>query len=265
MDRLNQLSTQNPLNEPALIKCVWMDAGVVDYKLCDRSYDCEHCPFDEALHGPRAELFSPDESSSLNGCHLGRGLFYHPSHLWMRVEDRGELRIGLDDFGQRLLGAFYSMKLPPSEEEIKVGDSCCRIALQSGIVTLLSPLSGRITETNLNLPLQPSLVNRDPYGDGWMILVQPTNLETCLRQLLYGEKVREWLADEIHKLRLLLNSFTYDEYACAVTMNDGGLLTPELLKGLSVEQTRRVISSFFSFSSVDEAKNKSAIVVPDRR
>jgi len=130
---------------------------------------------------------------------------------------------------------------------------------------LLSPLSGRITETNLNLRLQPSLVNRDPYGAGWMILVRPTNLETCLRQLSYGPKVKEWLADEINKLRLLINSFTNDEHACAVTMNDGGLLTPELLKGLSVEQSRRVISSFFALSSIDEAENKSAILVPDRR
>lgn len=265
MDRLNQLSTQNPANEPALIKCVWMDAGVVDYKLCDRSYDCEHCPFDEALHGQRAELFSRDESAPVSGCHLGRDLFYHPSHIWMRVEDGGELRIGLDDFGQRLLGAVYSMTLPPWKTEIRSGDSCCRIALQSDVVTLLSPLCGRITETNLSLRLQPSLVNRDPYGAGWMILVQPTDLETCLRQLLYGQKVKEWLADEINKLRLLINSFTNNEHACAVTMNDGGLLTPELLKGLSVEQTRRVISSFFSLSSIDEAENKSAIVVPDRR
>ena len=264
MDRPNQLSTQNPANEPSLIKCVWMDAGVVDYKLCDRCYDCEHCPFDEALHGQRVELFNRDESSPLSGCHLGRDLFYHPSHMWMRVEDGGELRIGIDDFGQRLLGAVYSMTLPPWETEIRGGESCGRIALQSGIVTLLSPLCGRITETNLSLRLQPSLVNRDPFGAGWIILVKPTDLETCLRQLLYGPKVKEWLADEINKLRSLINSFTDNEHAYAVTMNDGGLLTPELLKGLSVEQARRVISSFFSLSSIDEAESKSAMV-PDGR
>lgn len=265
MNRLNQFSTQIDPAQVGVRKCVWMDAGVVDYKLCDRDYDCEHCSFDEAFCGERAGLLSRRESSDARACRLDRDLFYHPSHMWMRIEAGGETRVGLDDFGQRLLGAVYSVALPLWGTEIKHGESCCRAALQSGVATLLSPIAGRITETNLSLRLQPSLVNRDPYGSGWLMLIGPTDLEACLKQLLYGQKAKGWLAEEIEKLRLLINSFTNDEDNVPLTLNDGGFLTTEFLKGLSVEQTRRVISSFFSFSSIDEATHESAILVPNGR
>lgn len=53
MNQLNQLSMSSP--QPPAIRCVWMDAGVVNYKLCDRGYDCERCPLDQALHRRPAE------------------------------------------------------------------------------------------------------------------------------------------------------------------------------------------------------------------
>ena len=60
MNQLNQLSTSTP--HPPPIRCVWMDAGVVNYKLCDRGYDCERCPLDQALHRRPAERSAPVKS-----------------------------------------------------------------------------------------------------------------------------------------------------------------------------------------------------------
>jgi len=261
MQRTNKQLAQHEALDPGVINCVWMDAGVVDYKLCDRSYDCEHCPFDEALHGQRSELPFRDDLFHVQECEVAHDLFYQPNHVWMRIEENGEVRVGLDDFGQRLLGTAYSLTLPAEETAIQCGEPWCRLTLQSGVVALTSPVSGKVRKANSSLGFRPSLVNSDPYGSGWTMLVEPLNLEASLKQSFYGPKVGPWLTEEIEKLRLLISELTNDKHM-HVTMNDGGLLTTEFLKGLTVEQTRRVIGSFFPLAN--EAEQKSAIVVSGR-
>lgn len=60
MNQLNQVSTST--SHLPSIRCVWMDAGVVNYKLCDRGYDCERCPLDLALHRRPSERSAPEKS-----------------------------------------------------------------------------------------------------------------------------------------------------------------------------------------------------------
>ena len=67
MNQLKQVSTSTP--HPPSIRCVWMDAGVVNYKLCDRGYDCERCPLDQALHR------RPSERSALAKSHYSETIF----------------------------------------------------------------------------------------------------------------------------------------------------------------------------------------------
>ena len=263
MNYAKTISNSREATVAGVMNCVWMDAGIVDYKLCDRDYDCEHCAFDEAIHGQR-ELAQRERCFQPQGCEIAHDLFYQPYHTWMRIEENGEVRIGLDDFGQRLLGTAYALELPIEETALTRDESCCRLTLQSGVVSLRSPVSGRVRKTNLSLMLHPSFVNRDPYGSGWMMLVEPTDLKESLKHSLYGPKVEPWLLAEIEKLRLLTNTLTNDGHVMPVTMNDGGLITTEFLKDLTVEQTRRVISSFFPLA-IDEAEHKSAIIVSDGR
>jgi glycine cleavage system H protein len=265
MNRANETSTQIKTADRSITNCLWMDAGVVDYKLCDRNYDCEHCPLDQALHGEHARLPSEGTTLHVQGCEFAPDRFYNPGHLWMRIEERGEVRLGLDDFAQRLVGHAYSLTLPSARTQIKRGECCGRLVLQSGIVSFFSPVTLTVKETNASLLRQPSLLNRSPYGQAWLMLAEPKDLESCLKTALFGNEVKPWLAGEIEKLQLLVNSFTTHSNQTSRTMNDGGALTKEFLKGLSVEETRRVISSFFSLSTEVEAENKLALLVPERR
>src|SRR6516225_552687 len=146
-------------------ECLWMEAGVVDYKLCDRSFDCEHCPFDEAVQSRSAklivsaDLFADGEISPAG--ELAPDLFFHAGHSWARVEDQGLVRTGLDDLGQRILGRVYSVSFP-GERLVHQGNSFCRLTEQSGIAVLPVPVSGQIRQTNPNIVQQPELVNHDP-------------------------------------------------------------------------------------------------------
>ncbi len=273
MNGRNSKQTVNQASAGKVLNCLWMDAGVVGYKLCDRSYECERCPFDEALHShPQRDSHftnrssvSPNASIIVQGCEVGQGLFYHPGHTWARIEADGIVRMGLDDFGQRMLGTAYSVSLPAHNRELKQGEAACGVTHQSGVTALVSPLAGKVLSINSRLQTHPALLNRDPFGDGWTMTVEPSDLKSCLKQLRYGENVGPWLADEIEKLHSIITGIINKEPAAMATMPDGGILAREFMNGLSVDQARRVISSFFPLTSISEADNKPAILVSQRR
>jgi glycine cleavage system H lipoate-binding protein len=253
--------------EPSAAECVWMQAGVVGYKLCDRQFDCEHCPFDLAIrdgghiasdrpqephtthecpplaasHAERADVFRPV------ACEINGAVFYHQGHVWARVEDEGRVRVGLDDFGQRLVGRIYSVALPTPGTQAQAGTTCWRISHQAGDTPLLAPVPGIVEQVNAKLAERPSLVNRDPYGEGWAFVLEPTHLEHALKPLYYGERAAHWFACEVMRLRneaaTLLQHSSPDVGA---TMTDGGLAVADLHLLLDPDPFHQLINSFLS-------------------
>jgi glycine cleavage system H lipoate-binding protein len=256
-----QLDRQKTNHTP---KCLWMLAGVVDYKLCDLEYDCESCPFDSVIRsgshkldeqidnadrqlaaGPIVLAGIARPAAAEHGCDLPSTLFYHQAHIWARVEDGGRIRAGLDDFAQRLMGRIYSVTLPADHSIVRSGEECWRIAHQAGETPLVSPVTGVVSQTNPRLAQSPSLLNRDPYGDGWALLVEPANLEDSLRALLYGQKARSWNETEIEKLYQETNGqLSAITAAAGATLPDGGLRR-DFMSELNGDQLRRLIGSFF--------------------
>ena len=269
MNGSNQQTRFDQTPHKDLITCLWMEAGVVDYKLCDRAFDCEHCPFDEAVQSRSAkmilaaELFGDHvDAANVSGCEVAPDLFYDPTHVWARVEECGVVRMGIDDFGQRMLGRTYSLIPSPANAVVRSGDECCRVTHQSGTVRLSAPVSGQIRQTNPILAQRPEVMNHEPYGEGWILLIEPSNLKGDLKRLMYGERARDWLKREIEKLRTLINRVSHCE---APTMTDGGFLTQDFMSELNVAQRRQVIDSFFPPAVEEKADRNHAIKFSKRR
>jgi glycine cleavage system H lipoate-binding protein len=258
---LNQSEKQELEGTSGTAKCVWMLAGVVDYKLCDRDYDCEGCPLDQALgygsqtHHSRQRTARADEAR-LSAFKHEPTLFYHPAHVWARIEDEGSVRIGLDDFGQSLAGRIYSVHLPDERSTVSGGEACWRIAHYAGETVLASPVSGTILQVNPKLAAHPSLINRDPYGEGWALVIQPARLEQCLKQLYYGNKVEQWYQDDIQRLYQAVNDALRGSPAIGVTMQDGGSPIHDSISLLTAEQMRRVIDDFLSVPFTGAARRR---------
>ena len=217
--------------------CWWMLAGIVDYKLCDRDFDCEHCPFDLILQSGSQASHKGADSQLIDS------VFYGPAHVWARVEDRGNIRIGLDDFAQRILGRVYAVSLPHLGISVEKEQHCWSATHKHGETQLVVPLSGTILEVNWKLKQSPSLLNRDPYGDGWAVVLKPTDLRTGLRDLFYGSRAIAWHRAEMEKLQSL--AFEISGRAPAVsTLCDGGMLKKDFSSELSSEQMRELIDSF---------------------
>jgi glycine cleavage system H lipoate-binding protein len=246
-------------------RCWWMLAGVVDYKLCDRDFDCEHCPFDLILHGDESQLERtgpPPQGHAIGeGLHfdLLETLFYHPAHLWVRVEDCGNARIGLDDFAQKLLGRAYSVTLPHEGVVLKSGAHSWSVTHKTGDTKLVVPVEGVVIDVNTKLLQCPSLLNRDPFGSGWAFMIKPTDLKAGLGNLFYGSQAKAWHREQKEKLYLLASKLS--GASGPSVLPDGGVFRKDFLSELSSEDVLDLINSFLPGpSGTDNASNDGAAI-----
>jgi len=114
---------------------------------------------------------------------------YQESHEWARTEN-GTVRIGISDFAQDELGDVVFVELPDEGETIEQGSDFGVIESIKAVSDLYAPVSGTVTATNDALADEPELVNEDPYGDGWMLAVDPSD-ESELDELYSPEEYRE--------------------------------------------------------------------------
>jgi len=127
---------------------------------------------------------------------LPEDLYYHPDHCWARVEG-DKVRVGFDDFGQVTAGQILFIRLKPAGKEVKQNETFGTVETGKWVGPLKSPISGTIAEVNPEIKTNPSLVNKDPYGKGWLILVNPSNLERELKSLITGDAIKAWMEKEI--------------------------------------------------------------------
>ncbi len=128
---------------------------------------------------PLQELSFPEE------------LRYVESHEWVRVEN-GVARIGITDYAQDQLGDVVFVELPAAGKTLARGAAFGSVESVKAVSELYMPLSGRVVEANPALDSSPELVNRSPYGEGWMIRVEPSD-PAELAGLLSAAEYRERL------------------------------------------------------------------------
>lgn len=101
-------------------------------------------------------------------------LFYSKDHEWLKVDgNRGT--IGITDYAQDELGDVVYVELPKVGDEFKAGDNFGTVESVKSVSDLYIPVSGKVVEINEELDGAPELVNQDPYGKGWMIVVEMTD------------------------------------------------------------------------------------------
>lgn len=130
------------------------------------------------------------------GFRLPEELYYERrDHLWVRPE-AGGYRVGLDDLGQKSAGEVRHLQLKSLGTEVLRKRPFGTIEAGKYVGALRSPLDGTILEINQRVLDDPSLVNRDPFGEGWFVLLAVDDPEG-LQELLTGEAAAEWLQGEI--------------------------------------------------------------------
>ncbi|ODS49885.1 MAG: glycine cleavage system H protein [Halanaerobium sp. 4-GBenrich] len=121
-------------------------------------------------------------------------LYYSEDHEWIR-EEEDYLLIGITDFAQEELGDIVFVELPEVDEEFDKDDSFGVLESVKAVSDTFIPISGKVIEVNEDLIDNPELINDDPYGDGWLIKVDPAD-DSELDELLSAEEYAEFIEEE---------------------------------------------------------------------
>lgn len=248
-----------PPSSPLRGECVWMKAGVINFKPCDSDYDCYHCAFDQGMrqvmgltaagtgkappawgvflrkqytvasspciHHLSGSTGAPGFCTSQFQCHrcpfhqglirerrsgagqepeyeivsgyrIARGYHYYFGHTWVRVEDSGSVRVGVDEFATRVFGAPRALQLPPRGTSLKQGEvgwGLVRNGVRAGV---RSPITGKVVALNPDTLEDPRLCHTDSYHRGWLLMLDPAYLKLELNALYYGGECRQWMEQE---------------------------------------------------------------------
>jgi len=113
------------------------------------------------------------------------GLLYTKTDEWVRVED-GMIRVGVTDYAQKELKDIVGVELPEPGREVERGEPVAVLESVKATAEVYAPVDGVIEEVNERLLEEPELINKDPYGEGWIFTMRPSAPEQ-LKELLTPE------------------------------------------------------------------------------
>ena len=187
-------------------KCRYMITGEVGHKLCPNAYECGTCSFDQIMQERlQAEALPVHVRRRESGFEMAEDFYYHDGHTWAKPEYGGRIRVGLDDFAQKLIGKLARVELPNIGQELKQGEVGIQVRRNGEVAKLLSPMDGIVSNVNDSLRNQPDLVNESPYEKGWLFTIEPTKLRKNLKGLYYDKEARNFIHEESEKLFAMAN------------------------------------------------------------
>jgi len=118
-------------------------------------------------------------------------LRFHKEHEWVRVEGQ-EATVGISNFAQDALGDVVFIEAPKVGITVSADQEIGEVESTKATSTIYTPLSGKVLRVNEELQDHPELVNQDPYGKGWIAVVEMSN-PSEVEQLMTGEQYQEFL------------------------------------------------------------------------
>lgn len=100
-------------------------------------------------------------------------LRYSADHEWVRVEPGGRLRVGITDFAQEALGDVVFVQVPEVGARLSSGDRASEVESTKSVSDVYAPVTGTVLEVNTELADTPQRLNEDPYGAGWIYVLEP--------------------------------------------------------------------------------------------
>ena len=125
-----------------------------------------------------------------------KGLLYTKNDVWIEIRNN-ETKIGITDFLQIRGGDAVFVELPKKGSVIRLQDEIANYETIKAVLPVISPFNGVIAEINTSVNDKPELINEDPYGEGWLVLISPSNLEEDRKYLISAEKYFELMKSKI--------------------------------------------------------------------
>ncbi len=185
--------------------------------------------YEQAL-GRRAGL------EPVDGLLLAGERHYAPGHTWLEPRRLRQVRVGLDDIGQRILPGAIAISLPRIGTKLTKGHSAAVIASGHREASIPSPIDGTVTSVNRAVGRRPGLLNRAPYGRGWLFSVMTT--DPTWAKLPTGGTARDWFRTEERRLAHFM------EAELGMAAADGGEVVIPGPAALPREKWDRLVKEF---------------------
>lgn len=170
--------------------------------------------------------------------HTPEDVYYHQGHSWAVPEGINIVTVGMDDFAQKLVGKPRTINLPSVGSQIEQGSSGWKLGFDSTSIDMVSPVNGEVIKINEEVIKNPDLVNQDPYGKGWLMMIKPKNLKADIKNLLTGRLATAWMEETVESLRARMGEDLGQVY------QDGGVVVTGIAKALSPEKWDEVAKEY---------------------
>jgi len=127
----------------------------------------------------------------VDGYEVPEGLYYTKDFEWLKIEG-DKVRVGITDYAQKQLREIVYAELPSTGGTTKQTEPYGTVESVKAVSDLVAPISGTILEVNAEVQSKPELLNEDPYGKGWLLILKPANLQAELANTMDFNKSVEW-------------------------------------------------------------------------
>lgn len=158
---------------------------------------------------------------------IPKGLYFDKTHTWAFMEKDGSVKIGMDDFMQHVIGSITKIEMKNEGDKIIKNDPLFSVIQNGKKLNIYSPITGIIIEQNKKLNINSSLLNTDPYINGWIYTIQPRNWTLELQFLSVAEKYQNWIKNEFVRVKDFFTTIDNSKYS--LILQDGGELKDNLL------------------------------------
>jgi glycine cleavage system H protein len=243
------------------VPCVWMDAGVTDFKLCDQELRCETCNFNTQVLNKHKELqnVAPQKKTLVKDqakAQTAESIFknvltkkleglqsfdpptdrmYSRTHFWIQQNESGDYRIGIDHMMADFLRPILSIVISKSPLVISKHDPFCWIVLPGGAITLRSPVDAYIHRFNPVLNHKPNLLSSAPFDAGWIMDIKIKS--KALNGFYSSPEANQILSRKLKNIEhSFLHAFRHLHSSIGTSLFDGGtgiesiedILTPKV-------------------------------------
>jgi glycine cleavage system H protein len=124
---------------------------------------------------------------------IDENVYYTKEHEWARKNDDGTVSVGVDDYAQAQLHEIVYVELPEMGAEMAQAEAIGAVESVKAVSDMYSPVGGKVVAINEELLDNPDKINTDPYGEGWIAKIKPSNLEGDLANLMDASAYTEYL------------------------------------------------------------------------